>query len=473
MRAMERKNGFVLYFIFILMIMFVGSTDKLLTFPAMFTSAVLVMTLINKYIRNNNVDICKGIMILLMFQNLAIGLGAHIFSNTDSTLKYITQIPFVSIFIIWLFIELNNLNKSQSDKTCKYFYLLLICIFFSVLVGRGNVLAILVNLRNMTVFYMIYSIGKKEIKTKEALNSFIIFCIKLAIIFLVFGIILLITGYDGYKMIGIKEVYIAKGVANISDRLDGRFYTTLISKQYMRMGSLLYEPVNLAYFYAAVSIATIFCDWTKHKGTKIIFSLICIFGLILTFGKGGYMIFGIALGAYFFRNFIKKLFSKINEKSIFKFTTIFIIFIVTIFCVYYYKNIGAAVKPHFWGIERTWASVMRKPYGYGLGTGGNASSTFRASAEDLLETGGETALMSFMYQIGIQGIIALLMTLASMTNFSRKEKKTSIDKLVIIYNYIPFILLGVSLLQDNTFTPQCIVIYMFILGALKTIYQND
>ena len=32
---------------------------------------------------------------------------------------------------------------------------------------------------------------------------------------------------------------------------------------------------------------------------------------------------------------------------------------------------------------------------------------------------------------------------------------------------IPFILLGVSLLQDNTFSPQCITPFMCVLGALS------
>lgn len=35
------------------------------------------------------------------------------------------------------------------------------------------------------------------------------------------------------------------------------------------MGSLLYEPVNLAYFYAAVSILTIFGRWTTNKFKKV------------------------------------------------------------------------------------------------------------------------------------------------------------------------------------------------------------
>ena len=119
---------------------------------------------------------------------------------------------------------------------------------------------------------------------------------------------------------------------------------------------------------------------------------------------------------------------------------------------------------------------MKQPWGYVLGTGGNAAQTFNSSNGDWLETGGETALMSFMYQIGIQGILALILTMLSMTNirkkqFFRKEDK-DIGRLIGIFNYIPIVLIGVSLLQDNTFTPQCIVVYMFVIGALKNMTQN-
>ncbi len=472
-----KKKGFILYFVIIIVIMGIGSMNKILTYPSMLASVILAIMLGRAFVNKPNVDMCEGIILLLMFQNFSIGLGAHYLGNTDSSLKFITQIPFLTIFTIWFIITLHDLKRKNEDKASKFFGVLLICILFSCIINRGTVLAILTNLRNMTVFYMAYVIGKKGIRSEIELGKFINFLIKIASIFLVFGVVLLITGYEGYSLIGIKEVYIAKGVSNVRDSLDGRFHTTLISKQYTRMGSLLYEPVNLAYFYAAVSILTIFGRWTKNKFKKVFFSLVSIIGLILTFGKGGYMIFGIAISAYYLGIFIKAFLGKINSKLAFKITTIFCVISVTVFCIYYYKNIGAAVSPHFWGIERTWKSVVKQPWGYGLGTGGNAAQTFNSSNGDWLETGGETALMSFMYQIGIQGILALILTMLNMTNirkkqFYRKEDK-DIGRLIGIFNYIPIVLIGVSLLQDNTFTPQCIVVYMFVIGSLKNMTQNS
>lgn len=469
MSSLKIKKSFLFYFVSILMVMFVGAMDKIMTFPMMIVSAIFAIMLANVFVKRKSVDMCKGIVLLLMFQNLSIGLGAHMFSNMDSTLKYVTQIPFIVIFVIWIFTELNNIHMNKIERTSVAFYMLLVCIFLSLIIGRGNILSILINLRNMTVFYMIYVIGKSGIRNYDDLKCFVTFTIKLAIFFLIVGIIILFLGYDCYKVIGIKEVYIAKGLTNISDKLDGRFYTTLISKQYERMGSLLYEPVNLAYFYAIVSLLAIYCDWTRNKKRKLCICVLCFIGLILTFGKGGYMIFGVSIGAYLFRGAIKKLSAKINEPLIFKFTVLIIVVVVTIFCVFYYRNVGAAVMPHFWGIQRTWKSVQKRPYGYGLGTGGNAAQTFGAAEGEWLESGGETALMSFMYQIGIQGVIMLIVTLINMTNFPKENKNKYIEKLFILFNYVVIILIGVSLLQDNTFTPQCIAIYMIVLGGLKNI----
>jgi hypothetical protein len=451
--------------------MFCGAINKCLTYVSIIVSILIAVEIANIFIKKKSVDICEGIIVLLMFQNLALGLGAHLGQNEDSSIKLITQIPFLTISVIFIFSLIYDIKNKLYDKTLKYFFILLLCIICSMALGRGNIQSVLVNMRNLTVFYMIFLIGKLGIKNQSDLNTFVIFIMRISIIFLVAGLVLLYMGYDAYKVIGIKEVYIAKGVTTIQDGLDGRFHTTLISKQYDRMGSLLYEPVNLAYFYAACLLLCIFTDWTKDTFKKILCFFINFLGLVLTFGKGGYMIFGIGICAYLYRNVVIYVSHKISEKTIYKFTLIGIIVVVIVFCAFYVRNIGAAVMPHIWGIQRTWKSVLRRPYGYGLGTGGNAAQVFNNySKTEWLESGGETALMSFMYQIGIQGIIAFIAVLVSMTNFtSYKSFKIKADRLTVVFNYIPIILLGVSLLQDNTFTPQCIAIYMLILGALKNI----
>lgn len=277
-----------------------------------------------------------------------------------------------------------------------------------------------------------------------------------------------IGGYEIYKRIGINEVYIAKG-APIGNSLGGRFYTTLIKKQYLRMGSLMYEPINLAYFYSFCSLISCFSTWTKDKLKRVFYILVSSIGLILTFGKGGYLIAISALLALLTHKILRNLkkTKSISEKKVYKLTFIVIAIFLSAFSLYYYHNIGAAVNTHFWAIERTWKNILKHPYGHGLGTGGNAATTFNdTSKKTWLETGGESALMSFTYQIGIQGSFCLIMCMLSFVNFNNKKLKN----IEIVFKYIPLILIGLSIMQDNTFTPQCITPFMLALGYF---YNNS
>ena len=134
-----------------------------------------------------------------------------------------------------------------------------------------------------------------------------------------------------------------------------------------------------------------------------------------------------------------------------------------LFVKFYISHYGLAVMNHIWGIMNTWQNVLQKPYGHGLGTGGNAAQVLSSTAGDWLSSGGETALLSYIYQIGIQGglafVLAVLSTKVKISN-KRAYKGQSIAF------YLPFILLGVSIMQDNTFTPQCVASFMLFQGAM-------
>ena len=211
---------------------------------------------------------CIGIISLLLYQNLCIGLGASIFSNFSNSLKLITQIPFGTLFVIWSVQLLTN-SKIANDKSFKYFVFLVVCIIISLFIGRGSFLSILINIRNLITFFIAYQVGKLNIRSSNDMNRVVKYIIKSAVIFLIFGIILNIVGYDGYKIIGIDEVYYAKGMT-LNGKLDDRFYTSLIDTQFLRMGSLMYEPVNLAYFYSLATIVAYFSNWTKKYAIKLI-----------------------------------------------------------------------------------------------------------------------------------------------------------------------------------------------------------
>ena len=191
--------------------------------------------------------------------------------------------------------------------------------------------------------------------------------------------------------------------------------------------------------------------------------------LILTFGKGGYLITAIVFIYAYAQKALGFLKKTLGQKNIRLLGICLIIFAGTAFSIYYYQNIGAAASPHFWGIMQTWQSILKRPLGHGIGNGGNAATLYGSSAAvSWLASGGETQLMSFFYQIGIQG--GLIFILCVIKTMLPPQTRTHFGNEIFIV--IPFALLGLSLLQDNTFTPQCIVLFMILQGAANRIYSN-
>lgn len=457
---MKAKKSY-LFFICIALLILIGAVSKWLTIIALIGSAICAILISCEH---KNATICKGIILLLVVQNLCIGLGAHFVGNKDSSIKMLTQIPFMVILIIW-FLCCVLANSRKLDKLQIYFFFLLSSIALAFLIGRGNIQAVLVNVRNLTVFFMIYEIGERMISNEyefRVINKFIIIS---ALVLSILGFLIMAGGYPMYKALGIHEVYIAKGAGFTEGGLDGRFYTSLFSNySYIRMGSIMYEPINLSYFLAIGLICAILNNpWNNLKKTLSV--IIIGIGFILTYGKGGYMIVGLTLAFVLAEKMFKWFSKRIGKKSYSLLIILVASVCVYIFVQYYVSHIGLAVLNHIFGIQNTWINVLKRPWGHGLGTGGNAAFSVGNSKSDWLSSGGESALMSFMYQVGIQGVLFIILILVEIS------KKIVLRKTIFerAFFFIPYILLFVSLMQDNTFTPQCIAPYMLLLGGLSNV----
>lgn len=455
-------------FTIIYLLIFVGAMHPALTLLSLVLVAVCAAHFALCDIRKCGVDLCKGILLLLVMQNPMIGLGAHLVGNTSDVLKLLTQIPFLVIAILWFIVRLRSLSQLHiAKKPWISFLALLAAIALSFLIGRGSMLAVLVNVRNLTVFYMTFEIGIVCLREKVHMEQLQVFFLKLAAVMFFAGLILLKADYPLYRAIGIHEVYIAKAAPFDEGALDYRFFTSLISKTYTRMGSLYYEPVSLAYFFAFALLMAFVGSWAKSWIKRVIPVAITSFGLLLTFGKGGYLIAALAVLCIFATRVLGVMFRRLPRKIHVTIIVACMLLGTAVFSIWYYQNIGAAASQHFWGIIQTWGSVTRQPWGYGLGTGGNAATILNES-DQWLATGGETALMAFMYQLGIQGIVVFIWCINRIRcPFSEKNNFYS------LFAFLPVILLGISLLQDNTFTPQCIVPFMLFQGGVFANTQTD
>ena len=213
---------------------------------------------------------------------------------------------------------------------------------------------------------------------------------------------------------------------------------------------------------------------------KNVSKIILLIGIILSFGKGSFLILLLSIGAPLLHRFFKKLFSTSNDNLVFNISVVLIPILVYFFSTYYNAVFGGAVGNHFMAIAQTWPNILSAPLGHGLGTGGNASKTFSSvgpiTSNEWLSTGGETALLSFGYQIGLLGMIALILTflaiskklLRNMSNYMNLRKNS-----VITLIYLPAIIVITSIFQDNTFAPQCISIYMMLLAAPNIYLKTD
>ena len=461
--------------IVIALLILLGATAPVMTYAAVVFSFAVVCCLGYTFIKDPGPWAGKIIITLLCLQNLCIGLGAHLAGNTDTSLMLLTQIPFMTIFIIWftgLIYELKQegFREFISDKTNFLFILLLICIGLSFIIGHGSAKSCLLSLRNMTVFYMTYCVGRRMCKNRADMDDYIRYFIILAVVMCILGLILMAGGYELYKALGVHEVYIAKGAPFAQGRLDDRFLRILHGKWIQRLSSIYFEPVNIAYLLAAAVLCVSFTNLFRNRNKKVIITIICATGLVLTQGKGGYLLVitpvCCLLGEWLIRKLLHIDYDKCRDSRLL-FIMIIAAFagitVITILLVFFWDG-RELIMPHIRGIVGVVNSISMYPMGYGLGNGGNAALVFNGNITDMdswYAIGGETALMSFLYQLGIYGIIIFMMCFVS-TGLSKAKEMDTFEKIIFC---LPWTLICASVLQDNTFTPQCIVPFMLLVGG--------
>ncbi|AKS51555.1 hypothetical protein [Companilactobacillus pabuli] len=252
--------------------------------------------------------ILYSIILILVFQNFIIGVGAHLASNATG-LSYLTQVPL--FFVVGIFLG-SGLKNIEYERSMLYFILLLIFIAFSLFIGRGTFNSIFANLRNLVFFYIVYYVSKKIMLKEFSIHYFVSKIVILSIFILVIGIILLIGGFPLYKMIGVNEVYAAKSASLdvlSAVSLDDRFYSDIIGFSVNRMGSLYYEPVSLGYLLVGMYLFVTLFDWTSDILVKNISKVLLLIAILLSFGKGSFLILLLSIFAPLLHRFFKKIFS--------------------------------------------------------------------------------------------------------------------------------------------------------------------
>lgn len=396
---------------------------------------------------------------LLLFQNTMIGLGSHWGGNLSSDLSYLTQIPTLLIAVVFLaslIASVRNNKENGGRFFSKWVLLLVATIAVLFFIGNAPITSKLISVRNLLMFYMAYEVAFTQCQKDGGYLSVLKQLSVVAVVATVFGVIMMLQDVSFWESIGIYEVYLAKQSPIEAGTLGGRFYTSLNGvTDVLRMGSFYYEPVNLAYLLLAGLLAS--CFLWKSKRISIFFPMLIAVGFVLTFGKGGYMLLAFLILVFFCNKALSSLARTAGRDMRFPSYLICLIVIGTAAYLYYIL-IGGPVRPHFWALEQTLSSIFANPVGYGLGMGGNMSI-----AGSDYSKGAESAIMTFAYQIGIFGVICVFMSLRDIAKQAPSGQSFSAS----IAYYIPLALFAVSILQENTFSPQCVFPMMVLTASLQ------
>ena len=108
--------------------------------------------------------------------------------------------------------------------------------------------------------------------------------------------------------------------------------------------------------------------------------------------------------------------------------------------------------------------IRKNPLGYGIGSAGNLLKTADMTVSSRMDV-AETGLVNMVYQLGVVPAILFGWLLLSTSRGTLRNYEETREDIYLLFTYIPLILLVISIFQENTFTPQCIIPYMIIQGA--------
>lgn len=451
-RIVKRENIYI--FLFVILMMVAALSNAIMYLILGLLAMLFVYISLNK-IKSNSILIPKTVLSLLLFQNFAIGIGAHLGGNFSSGLSWLTQIP--TLFIVISYITIIFTNKINT-KQIVYFIYVALCLFF-FFVGFGTITAKITYLRNFIIFYMAFEIGKYYLDNDDKIHEFINFFMKLTVIAVLFGLVGILLGKPFYELVGVLEVYKAKQYTAYRDGLPGNFMTIFFGIWVNRFASLYYDPVNFSYYMALACLIA----YTAKKTLLFVVFAICE---VLTFGKGGLLILGLSLICITVQSFFKRYNAKLIRILIIIVTIIGIIGLVYIIQTHFAYDFGT--YNHFYGMTTGLNAVKQNPIGHGLGTAGNLIKTATSNSQEISETG----LINMAYQIGVVGTGLFCFLFLSTNIGAFRTYKYRRDKISLLCSFLPLVLLIVSIYQENTYTPQCVVPYMLIIGSMWHGFNN-
>lgn len=467
MNRRELKSGMIAIVVVLSIFAFGCFSSYKMESLLVFAGASVILNSV--FFRKRRVVIPQILVLLLVVQNLFIGVFSHLSGNVEG-LSYMTQCAYVFCVVSFVFAIVNEKRITKLDIAFIVFCSILLVMF---IMTQADKTSALVYFRNFTVFYCAYVIGKYYIDDLSKNEKYISFLVTVSIVVVFLGLFMMNMPLEMWQGIGIHEVYEAKKNPFPLGQLPGRFYTTFLSGNYIqRMASIYYEPVNLSYLLAGTAALMMCIKKMERKWFTFIF--LCV-GSLLTFGKGGLLLGGLLFGITFCQIFFEQLTCHFPKKKILAICFGGILVALVAVSIWYYVFIGGTAVLHFMGIFESIPFILKSPLGYGLGMGGNIGAATNSYAENisLLQSGGESGLMSMFFQLGIGGGLYFIILWIAMGQEIKNTQNLIFSRYARYYlRFIPVFLIIISIFQENTYTPQCIIPIMIGLGGLSNQCRN-
>ncbi|EDP75582.1 hypothetical protein [Hydrogenivirga sp. 128-5-R1-1] len=453
---------FVLYYVFAIL----QSIEAILLIDFLFNVLFFIYSLISgrKYL------IIIYIFIFYIFQNFFIGIISNLldFSTASTSLiRHMLILKDMTTIFIFLLVSLLLLFRKPYKIEKQYIFPFFIGIYLIASLfwyKTGNSIVALAYIRNLIMPFIFLIIGYTLASFKSLRYLIYSFIFMLAV---ETGVVLyeLLSGYRLWYILKGELINLARGFGDVTVT-----ETIIFEHVLVRLSGSFLDSVNFSYFLAtAFAILFIYKQYlNKFIKPVYYFILSCIFlFLILTLGKGGWMIFyffilGYALPMSFYLK---------NYKKVLMFMLVLILFSIPIV-----NYVFPTAIFHFIGLYNSLLNISIM--GHGLGSGGNFAKGFSHIPYEKWLASSESGFGTMLYQLGaVFTFIYYLywfLVIKKINNNYHNWLYTGHKKLIQVQVFIIFGWLTASLFQENSFSPNAnFAIFSFLGINLKILKDID
>ncbi|SLL33521.1 Uncharacterised protein [Mycobacteroides abscessus subsp. abscessus] len=373
----------------------------------------------------------------VIFQNFIAIIAAKYLGGDFSQFVIIFKDVLVYLVLLFAFCINHRKFKLIAPDIFAFLYFFLLVIYLLV-PNENGLFAMIVQFRQLITPISLYLLGRFLLIKKSRVEVYLRVLVKISVIAVIFGLVeRYLLGDAFWSTLGIKEYLISKGMEVWSygyGGVQGNFYTydlySIIGHPLRRMVSFVADPTLFGQFLVLPIVILLFTE-IFNKKYRIYFSIILIFGLLLTISKGGVLSLLIAL--------TYKLFH--SKYKVFGYFAI-IILMIALAIIMNNASLFSSLPSHINGLVHNSMNIISKPFGSGLGSSGNFAVLFSTSSDSDIGS-GESYIGMVLGQVGVFSILFILF-IVSLILFYKKRIKHTIgnEKMNIV---LIATLLGVSL----------------------------